>query len=294
MIPDPAESPAALRRRWWPLRRWRRRWGGQRKTPGGEPPGGKNALAATYCPATSRSQYRRRWGASRPCAGWERVGPPRSSHQNAQSVPQPAGAPHATAGRIRPPHPAQPAAARAAAGVYYAPAMSVLRRPALRLFLLTFIALYAELLCIRWIPAHVRFVSYFTNFILLASFLGLGVGILSARRAGACAPACWPSPGCCWRWSGWWPPPGSSCASNRPACSTTARARAGHGAAGERPGPAGRLPARRPSCSSAWAAPSGVLLSEVQPAAEGLRPGRRGSLAGIAAFFLLSLTEQPP
>ena len=52
--------------------------------------------------------------------------------------------------------------------------MSVLRRPALRLFLLTFLALYAELLCIRWMPAHVRFLSYFTNFILLASFLGLG------------------------------------------------------------------------------------------------------------------------
>ena len=68
--------------------------------------------------------------------------------------------------------------------------MSVLRRPALRLFLLTFIALYAELLCIRWIPAHVRFVSYFTNFILLASFLGLGVGILSARQRGRLRPAC--------------------------------------------------------------------------------------------------------
>src|SRR5262245_54385870 len=55
-------------------------------------------------------------------------------------------------------------------------------RPPLRLFLITFVALYAELLCIRWIPAHVRFVAYFTNFILLASFLGLGAGILAARR----------------------------------------------------------------------------------------------------------------
>src|SRR6266511_1993943 len=51
-----------------------------------------------------------------------------------------------------------------------------------RLFLTSFLALYAELLCIRWVPAYVRFVSYFTNFILLASFLGLGAGILAARR----------------------------------------------------------------------------------------------------------------
>ena len=57
--------------------------GRKRKPPEGFPPGVKeNALAATYCPATSRSQYRRRWGASRPCAGWERVGPPRSGHQS--------------------------------------------------------------------------------------------------------------------------------------------------------------------------------------------------------------------
>src|SRR5215217_6242880 len=68
------------------------------------------------------------------------------------------------------------------------PAMTVLRRPGLRLFLITFVALYAELLCIRWIPAHVRFVSYFTNFILLASFLGLGVGILAGRRGGRLRP----------------------------------------------------------------------------------------------------------
>src|SRR5438477_1929469 len=56
------------------------------------------------------------------------------------------------------------------------------RRKDVQLFLTSFLALYTELVCIRWMPAHVRFLSYFTNFILLASFLGLGVGILSARR----------------------------------------------------------------------------------------------------------------
>src|ERR1700720_4787019 len=53
----------------------------------------------------------------------------------------------------------------------------------LRIFLVSFTLLFFELLCIRWIPAYVRYLSYFTNFILLASFLGMGLGILAARRA---------------------------------------------------------------------------------------------------------------
>ncbi|HMJ07144.1 MAG TPA: hypothetical protein VK474_12865 [Chthoniobacterales bacterium] len=52
----------------------------------------------------------------------------------------------------------------------------------LRIFLVSFTLLFFELLCIRWIPAYVRYLSYFTNFILLASFLGMGLGILAARR----------------------------------------------------------------------------------------------------------------
>lgn len=42
--------------------------------------------------------------------------------------------------------------------------------------------LFFELLCIRWIPSYVRYLSYFNNFILLASFLGMGLGMLAARR----------------------------------------------------------------------------------------------------------------
>jgi SAM-dependent methyltransferase len=53
----------------------------------------------------------------------------------------------------------------------------------LRIFLVSFTLLFFELLCIRWIPAYVRYLSYFTNFILLASFLGMGLGVLAARRA---------------------------------------------------------------------------------------------------------------
>ena len=66
------------------------------------------------------------------------------------------------------------------------------KRTDVQLFLTSFLGLYAELLCIRWMPAHVRFLSYFTNFILLASFLGLGVGILSARRKLPLGPRTFP------------------------------------------------------------------------------------------------------
>src|SRR5439155_23507857 len=59
---------------------------------------------------------------------------------------------------------------------------ALVKRKDVQLFLTSFLGLYLELLCIRWMPAHVRFLSYFTNFILLASLLGLRVGILSVRR----------------------------------------------------------------------------------------------------------------
>lgn len=51
-----------------------------------------------------------------------------------------------------------------------------------RIFLVSFAMLFFELLCIRWIPSYVRYLSYFNNFILLASFLGIGLGMLTARR----------------------------------------------------------------------------------------------------------------
>jgi hypothetical protein len=54
--------------------------------------------------------------------------------------------------------------------------------PRARIFLVSFAVLFFELLCIRWIPSYVRYLSYFNNVILLASFLGMGLGILSARR----------------------------------------------------------------------------------------------------------------
>jgi len=54
--------------------------------------------------------------------------------------------------------------------------------PRARILLVSFSMLFFELLCIRWVPSYVRYLSYFNNFILLASFLGIGLGMLSARR----------------------------------------------------------------------------------------------------------------
>src|SRR5438128_2782595 len=51
-----------------------------------------------------------------------------------------------------------------------------------RAFLVSFTMLFFELLCIRWIPSYVRYLSYFNNFLLLASFLGIGLGMLLARH----------------------------------------------------------------------------------------------------------------
>jgi len=46
--------------------------------------------------------------------------------------------------------------------------------------LLSFLMLFLELMLIRWGAANVLYLAYFTNFVLLASFLGIGVGFLRA------------------------------------------------------------------------------------------------------------------
>ena len=53
----------------------------------------------------------------------------------------------------------------------------------IRLLLTSATVLFVELLVIRWIPANVKYVGFFSNFLLMASFLGIGVGILLGRRA---------------------------------------------------------------------------------------------------------------
>ena len=51
------------------------------------------------------------------------------------------------------------------------------------LFLASFLVLFLEIALIRWMPAYVRLLAYFSNFILLATFLGGGLGCLLAIGA---------------------------------------------------------------------------------------------------------------
>src|ERR1041384_8031262 len=50
------------------------------------------------------------------------------------------------------------------------------------LFLISLLILFLELACIRWFPAHVLYLTFFTNIVLLACFLGMSVGCLAAGR----------------------------------------------------------------------------------------------------------------
>ena len=60
-----------------------------------------------------------------------------------------------------------------------------------QMFILSFTALFLELMVIRWVPSVVRLVAYYANLMLLSSFLGLGVGAIASSRN--------------WRLFGWFP-----------------------------------------------------------------------------------------
>jgi hypothetical protein len=53
--------------------------------------------------------------------------------------------------------------------------------PGLQLFCLSFLALFLELMVIRWSPAVVRLIAYYANLMLISSFLGLGVGAMIGK-----------------------------------------------------------------------------------------------------------------
>src|SRR5438309_9910102 len=65
---------------------------------------------------------------------------------------------------------------------WFTPAHPFIAEKRARTFLVSFTMLFFELLCIRWIPSYVRYLSYFNNFLLLSSFVGIGLGMLSGRR----------------------------------------------------------------------------------------------------------------
>jgi SAM-dependent methyltransferase len=50
------------------------------------------------------------------------------------------------------------------------------------LFLVGFLILFLELACIRWFSANVIFLQFFTNIVLIASFLGMSCGCLASRQ----------------------------------------------------------------------------------------------------------------
>ena len=52
-----------------------------------------------------------------------------------------------------------------------------------KLILASFLSLFLELCLIRWFPAHIFSIAFFSNVVLIASFLGLGLGFqLSEHR----------------------------------------------------------------------------------------------------------------
>jgi spermidine synthase len=57
-----------------------------------------------------------------------------------------------------------------------------LRLVGLQIALVSFTVLFQELLLIRWLGQQVRALAYFPNLILIASFLGLGIGALAGGR----------------------------------------------------------------------------------------------------------------
>lgn len=52
----------------------------------------------------------------------------------------------------------------------------------IRLFLISFLILFFELVCIRWLSSYILYLGYFTNFVLLGSLLGIGAGALLAEK----------------------------------------------------------------------------------------------------------------
>lgn len=62
------------------------------------------------------------------------------------------------------------------------------RRQVIRLILGSSLMLFLELALIRWLGANVVHLSYFTNFVLLGSFLGIGLGFLISRKTWSILP----------------------------------------------------------------------------------------------------------
>jgi hypothetical protein len=64
---------------------------------------------------------------------------------------------------------------------------SIVRLPAITLFLVGFLVLFLKLACIRWFAAYFVFLQFFTNVVLIASFLGMSCGCLPGPPAAGLA-----------------------------------------------------------------------------------------------------------
>jgi SAM-dependent methyltransferase len=62
------------------------------------------------------------------------------------------------------------------------PSRSGTVRASIELFSISFMILFFELACIRWLGSTVIYLAFFTNIVLMASFLGISVGCLAASR----------------------------------------------------------------------------------------------------------------
>jgi spermidine synthase len=60
--------------------------------------------------------------------------------------------------------------------------MNSSNRAGLDLFATSGLVLFLELACIRWFPAHVLYLTFFTNAVLMAAFVGMSIGCLLADR----------------------------------------------------------------------------------------------------------------
>ncbi|HEX9780215.1 MAG TPA: hypothetical protein VGB20_03275 [bacterium] len=67
--------------------------------------------------------------------------------------------------------------------------MTKRRANILELVLVSALALYFELLFIRWLPTQIQVVAYFANLVLLSAFLGLGLGCFAAQSRLDLVPA---------------------------------------------------------------------------------------------------------
>ena len=52
-----------------------------------------------------------------------------------------------------------------------------------KLAISAFLLLFVELALIRWLGANIVYLAYFSNFVLIGSFLGIGLGFLWASRS---------------------------------------------------------------------------------------------------------------